>query len=117
MTTAAVPITATTATARRRWSRSRTQDVASSEPASITFTWGNRRPGTAGFARWTALIGQLISDHGLAASREVDNLFDVARRSGVATVAVQVLSDSSQPEVARCRAFAVVVSALTKSAR
>jgi hypothetical protein len=115
MTTATLPIIATTSMARRRWNR--TQDIASSESASIKFTWANRRPGTEGFARWTAFVGQRINDHGLlAATREVDNLVDVARQSGVATVAVDVLSDSTQPEPARCRAFALVVSALTKSA-
>jgi hypothetical protein len=114
MTTATLPITATTSTARRRWRR--TQDIATSEPASIEFTWANRRPGTAGFARWTAFVGQRINDHGLvAATREVDNLVEVARQLAVATVAVDVLSDSTQPEPARCRAFAVVVSALTTS--
>jgi len=115
MTTATLPITATTSTARRRWNR--TQDIASSEPGSIKFTWANRRPGTEGFARWTAFVGQRINDHGLlAATREVDNLVDVARQSGISPVAVDVLADPTQPEPARCRAFRLVVTALTKSA-
>lgn len=114
MTTVTVPVTATISTVRRRGRR--TERVASSQPASVELTRADRHPGTAEFARWTAFVGQLINDQGLvAATREVDDLVEVARQSGVTSVAVDVLSDSSQPEPARCRAFALVVSALTTS--
>ena len=83
----------------------------------VHFTWDNRCPGTAGFARWTAFVGQRISEHGLtAAAREVDTLVAVARRLGIASAAVDVLADDTQPEPARCRAFAHTVSALTRPA-
>lgn len=99
---------------RRRWRRPR--DVVAAEPAAVEFTWANRRPGTAGFARWTAAVGQRIDEHGLAATtHELDNLVAVARRLGVAPVATDVLADSTQPEPARHRAFAHVVSALVNT--
>jgi hypothetical protein len=83
----------------------------------VHFTWDNRRPGTAGFARWTAFVGQRIDEHGLtAAAREVDALVAVARTLGIASVAVDVLADDTQPEPARYRAFARTVSALTRPA-
>jgi hypothetical protein len=98
-------------TPRRRWSRSR--DLVSSPPVNIEFTWANRRPGTAGFARWTAAVGQRIADHGLNSSTgDVNNLIGVARQAGVAPVAVDVLADPTEPDAARLRAFALVVSAL-----
>jgi hypothetical protein len=103
--------TASTTTGRRR--RRRARDVVPAAPAAIAFTWANRRPGTAGFARWTAAVGQRIEEDGLAAtSRELDNLVAVARRLGVAPVAVDVLADSTEAEPARSQAFALVVSAL-----
>lgn len=108
--------TATIATARtpavqRRWRRA--PDSVTAAPAMVHFTWANRRPGTAGFARWAAFIGQRIDEHGLiATAREVDNLVAVARGLGVAPVAVDVLADATQAEPARCRAFAHVVSAV-----
>ena len=103
-----------TPAARRGWRRA--SDVAAG-PAVVHFTWDNRCPGTAGFARWTAFVGQRISEHGLtAAAREVDTLVAVARRLGIESVAVDVLADDTQPEPARCRAFAHTVSALTRPA-
>ncbi len=100
-----------TRTARRRWRRAR--PAAAVEPSSIEFTWANRRPGTAGFARWSAQLGQLIDERGLAATADdLDKLVVTARRLGVAIVAVDVLADPAQPEPARLRAFAHVVSAL-----
>ena len=103
--------TARTPAARRRWRRA--PDVAAAEPTLVHFTWANRRPGTAGFARWTDFVGQRIAEHGVTATgREVDNLVAVARRLGVAPVAVDVLADATQAEPARCRAFAHVVSAV-----
>jgi hypothetical protein len=103
-----------TPAARRRWRRA--SDIAVG-PAVVHFTWDNRCPGTAGFARWTAFVGQRIDEHGLAAAaREVDTLVAVARRLGIASVAVDVLADDTQAEPARCRAFAHTVSALTRPA-
>jgi hypothetical protein len=105
---------ARTLPARRRWRRA--PDVAAA-PAVVHFTWDNRRPGTAGFARWTAFVGQRINEHGLtAAAREVDALVAVARTLGIASVAVDVLADGTQTEQARCQAFAHTVSALTRPA-
>jgi hypothetical protein len=101
-------------TALRRWLRRRDHDaLVASRPADIKFTWGNRHPGTAGFARWAAAAGQRIAEHGLNAStRDVDDVIGVARQCGVAPVAVSILADTREPEPARLRAFAVVVSAL-----
>jgi hypothetical protein len=95
----------------RQWGR--TQDTISSPAAEVEFTWANRRPGTAGFARWAAAVGQRIDENGLDdATRDLSNLVGVARRLGVAPVAVEVLADSTEPDPARLRAFATVVSAL-----
>jgi hypothetical protein len=103
-------------TARRRWRRVR--EVVPSAPPAIEFTWDNRRPGTAGFRRWTVALGERIESHGLAAtSGDVDNLVAVARRLGVASAAADVLADPSEPEPARCQAFALVVSALHTGVR
>ena len=104
--------TAAPSRTRRRWRLART--VSPTTPAPVEFTWANRRPGTPGFARWTAALGQRIEAHGLGPSaRDVDSLVDVARRVGAAPTAVDVLADPLQAEPARCRAFAIVVSALT----
>jgi hypothetical protein len=101
-------------TRRRRWGRA--QDVVASPPTDIEFTWSNRRPGTAGFALWAAAVGQRIADDGLDNStRDLNNLIGVARRMGVAPVAVDVLADPTEPDTARMRAFAAVVSALVNS--
>jgi hypothetical protein len=106
--------TVRTSAARRGWRRA--PDVAAG-PAVVHFTWDNRCPGTAGFARWTAFVGQRIDEHGLAAAaREVDTLVAVARTLGIDSVAVDVLADDTQAEQARCRAFAHTVSALTRRA-
>jgi hypothetical protein len=112
--TAATTIGLSTATAgRRRWWSGRAGDVVASAPTDVEFTWANRRHGTAGFARWTAAVGQRIADHGLDSSfRELNNLIGVARRTGVAPVAVEVLADPTESDTARMRAFAHVVSAL-----
>ena len=84
-----------------------------SAPADIEFTWDNRRPGTPGFAMWTAAVGRRIDENGLGATSDaVNNLIGVARRMGVAPVAVDVLADSTEPDPARRRAFAAVVAAL-----
>jgi hypothetical protein len=104
----------TTGRRGRRWGHA--QDVVVSPPADIEFTWANRRPGTAGFSRWAAAVGQHIADHGLDSSpRDLNSLIGVARRAGVAPVAVDVLCDPTEPDAARMRAFAVVVSALVNS--
>jgi hypothetical protein len=72
---------------------------------------GQRRPGTAGFARWMADLGRRIDEHGLTGcAHDLDNLVTVAVRLGVAPIAVAVLSDPTQSDPARCRAFARVVS-------
>ena len=69
--------------------------------------------GETGFAQWSAAIGQRIDEHGLSVvAGELDQLLAVARRRGVAPVAAEVLADPTQPEPARYRAFAIVVSAL-----
>jgi hypothetical protein len=100
-------------TGRRRWWSGRARDVVASPPTDTEFTWANRRPGTAGFVRWTADLGQRIADHGLDSStRDLNNLIGVARRTGVAPVAVEVLADPTERDTARMRAFAHVVSAL-----
>ena len=97
---------------RRRWRRDR-HVVVETEPAAFEFTWSNRRPGTAGFARWAVFVGRRIAEDGLAAhTRELDNLVAVARRLGVAQVEVDVLVDPSEPESARRRVVAHVVSSL-----
>jgi hypothetical protein len=106
---------ATTTTGRRRWWR-RAHDVVASPPTDIEFTWANRRPGTDGFAQWAAAAGQRIADHGLGSStRDLNNLIGIARRAGVAPVVVVVLDDPTEPDTARMRAFAAVVSALVNS--
>lgn len=102
-------------TTRRRWFSRTRQDELDTPPADIEFTWGNRHPGTPGFARWVAAAGQRVAVHGIEASaRVVDNLVDVARTTGVEPVAVGVLADASAPGPARVRAFAVVASALVR---
>ena len=83
------------------------------EAPVVEFTWANRRPGTDGFARWTAQLGARIDEHGLdAVADDVAKLVATARRHGVALVAAGVLADPAQPEPARHRAFAHVTSAL-----
>jgi hypothetical protein len=97
----------------RRWRRAR--DVVATKSAAA-LTWDDSRPGTAGFARWTAAVGHRIDECGLAAvTRELDHCVAVARRTGVAPVAADVLADPTQPEPARQRAFAHVVSALVSA--
>ena len=82
----------------------------------VEFTWDNRHPGTVGFNRWMAAVGQRIDQHGLTdCPRDVDNLVGVARQLGIASVAVDVLADPAEPDPARLRAFAVVVSALANA--
>ncbi len=96
----------------RRWRR-QVRSAVVAEPAVVELTWANRRPGTDGFARWTAQLGARIDEQGLdAVADEVDELVSTARRHGVAIVATAVLADPAQPEPARHRAFAHVVSAL-----
>ena len=83
------------------------------EAPVVEFTWANRRPGTDGFARWTAQLGARIDEQGLdAVADDVAKLVATARRHGVALVATAVLADPAQPEPARHRAFAHVTSAL-----
>ena len=80
--------TTITATSRRR----PTRHVATPAPGPVEFTWANRRPGTAGFARWMADLGRRIDEHGLTGcAHDVDNLVTVAVRLGVAPIAVAVL--------------------------
>ena len=74
------------------------------EAPVVEFTWANRRPGTDGFARWTAQLGARIDEQGLdAVADDVDKLVATARRHGVALVAAGVLADPAQPEPARHR--------------
>jgi hypothetical protein len=95
--------------------RRRSADVAP-KSVPVEFTWANRRPGTMGFARWTATVGQRLDELGLdAASHDIENLVAVARRYGVAPVAADVLADPSQPDVARLRAFSHVAAALASA--
>ena len=113
MTTALTLRPTETASTWRRWRSRRAHDVVVSAPADIEFTWANRRPGTPGFARWTAAVGQRIDAHGLASTADdVDNLIGVARRMGVPSVAVDVLADPIASDPARRRAFTAVVAAL-----
>jgi hypothetical protein len=103
---------------RRRRRLRRYPGVTAAPPADIEFTWDNRRPGTAGFARWSAAVGQRIDQHGLAEStRDIDNLVGVARRYGVSSTVVDVLADPSEPDPARLRAIARIVSALVNGER
>jgi hypothetical protein len=100
-------------TARRR--RRRIHPVTTPAPDGMLFTRVDHQPGTPGFARWTAALGQRIDADGLAAAcRDLNNLIGVARRMAVVPPAVDVLADPTAPEPARLRAFAHVVSALVK---
>jgi hypothetical protein len=104
------PFPSRPAATRRRWLRT---TAAVAERETVEFTFGNRRPGSLGFARWTACVGQRIADHGLAANaRDIDSLVGAALTAGVVPAAVGVLADPAEPDVARFRAFAVVASAL-----
>src|SRR5262245_10280531 len=113
MTTAITLRQAARQSARRRhWWRP-TPDQVISPAADTEFTWDNRQPGTVGFDRWMAAVGQRLDQHGLTEfARDIDNLVGVARQLGIATVAVDVLADPAEPDPARLRAFALVVSAL-----
>jgi hypothetical protein len=103
-------------TTRGRRRRRRRRDVAGAETTAVAFTWANRQPGTPGFARWAAQLGERIAAEGMAgAARDIDKLVTVARRFGVVPVAVEVLTDPTAPEPARNRAFAKVVAALVVS--
>jgi hypothetical protein len=103
---------ARTSDRRRHWWR-RSHDGTVAPAADVEFTWANRQPGTVGFERWLATVGQRLDQDGLAAcAHDVDNVVGTARRLGVAPVASAVLADPSEPEPARLRAFAAVASAL-----
>jgi hypothetical protein len=116
MTTAITLRPATRPTTRRRWSWRRTHDQVLTPATGVEFTWDNRHPGTVGFNRWMAAVGHRVDLHGLTeCPRDVDNLVGVARQLGVAPVAVDVLADPAEPDPARLRAFAVVVSALANA--
>lgn len=107
--------TTTNTPGARTATRRRARDVVAIKPAAA-LTWDDRPPSTAGFPRWAAAVGHRIDEHGLAAvTRELDHVVAVARRHGVAPVAADVLADSTQPEPARQRAFAHVVSALVNA--
>jgi hypothetical protein len=100
-------------TTRRHWSWRRTHDLVPAPAADVELTWDNRHPGTDGFNRWMAAVGQRVDRYGLTdCAFDVDNLVGVARQQGIASVAVDVLADPAEPDPARLRAFAVVVSAL-----
>ncbi len=63
-----------------------------------------------------ATLGARLADDGF--ERHADELALVvaaARRRRVAAVAADVLADPTQPDVARCRAFARVAAALSAS--
>jgi hypothetical protein len=114
MTTAIVHHPSIPTPDRRRWRLRRAPNTAAA-PADIEFTWDNRRPGTIGFARWAAAVGQRIDRHGLSeSSRDVNNLIGIARRSEVSSTVADVLADSNEPDPARLRAFASIVSALVR---
>jgi hypothetical protein len=90
-----------------------TAQVAVPEPAPIAPTWGNRRPGSPGFARWCDFVAHRVDAEGLGPlSAEVDALVEIARTAGVVPVVTAILADASQPEPARTRAFGRVVEAL-----
>ena len=73
----------------------------------------DRRQEGADFAGWAAHLGERVDRCGLAAvADDVQRLVATARDLGVALVAADVLADPAEPESARYRAFAVVVSTL-----
>jgi|EndMetStandDraft_5_1072996.scaffolds.fasta_scaffold671366_1 hypothetical protein len=83
-------------------------------PDAAEFTWANRRPGTRGFARWTATLDRRIDERGLdACTRDICKLAAVAIRSAISSDAVQALIDVTQPDAVRRRAFARVISELS----
>ena len=99
---------------RRPWWRS--WPVADVETVAVEPVAVEPRPGTVGFVRWAAQLGERIDEHGLAAtSGDVEMLVAIARRLGVASVATGVLADPSHPTPARHRAFAHVVAALVET--
>ncbi len=99
--------------ASRWWWHRATAAVVAPEPAPIALTWGNRRPGSAGFARWCDVVAHRIDAEGLGSlAAEVDALVEIARTTGVVPVVTAILADASQPEPARTRAFGRVVEAL-----
>ena len=115
--TTALALRSTTHDARRHWwPWHRSLRLVEAPTVDIKFTWDNRRPGTDGFALWAAALGQRIADHGLDDSDcDLANLIALARTRGVAPVPLTVLADTAEPQVARVRAFAIVVSALVRS--
>ena len=117
-TTTTVATKSTRARTRPRGRRTRPASTLEIAPQAVELTWANRRPGSAGFARWAAYIGEQIDQHGLAATAPaIDALVILADQLGVVPVAVRVLADPTEPEPARLRAFAHVVQALVEPRR
>ena len=116
--TLALRTTNPTGTTRRtrtvsRWWHRATAEVVAPEPAPIALTWGNRRPGSAGFARWCDFVAHRIDAEGVGShSAEIDALVEIARSAGAVPEVTAILADASQPEPARARAFGRVVEAL-----
>ena len=99
--------------ASRRTRRHATADAPPNKPARVELTWANRRPGSAGFARWAGSVAHRIDARGLdATASEVTALVALARPLGAAPIAVEVLADPAQPEATRLEAFANVVAVL-----
>lgn len=72
-------------------------------------------PGTAEFRDWAAGAGHDLAATGATPMEPtLSALAGLARRWGVAAVSSSVLADRHQPEVARARALARVVTALVE---
>ena len=96
-----------------RRTRRQARAVVVAEAPVVEFTWANRRPGTDGFARWTAQLGARITSRAWTRSPRTSTSSSPRLAAyGVALVAAGVLADPAQPEPARHRAFAHVASAL-----
>jgi hypothetical protein len=67
-----------------------------------------------GFHAWTRWLGEEIADDRISAVElHLGALARAGRRAQVVPAACAVLADPTQPDIARARAFAKVVSALT----
>ncbi len=66
--------------------------------------------------RYLHRIAADIDQHGMAAvESDVSMIVDSARRAHIRPIAVSVLADRTEPEIARARAFGLVVSQLRRS--
>jgi hypothetical protein len=67
-----------------------------------------------GFHTWTRWLGQELADDRIAfVELHLGALARAGRRAQVRPASCSVLADPTQPDIARARAFALVVSALT----